>query len=365
MAVTSDAIKFCATSEATLAPQSAAPPDRRRSTVNDLISVIIPVRNGEQFVERTVESVLRQTHNNIEVIVVDDGSTDQTLAIIKNVAARDRRVIFFSGPQAGVAAARNCAISHAQGDFIAPVDADDLWQEDKLALQLEALRRGGTQAGLAYCWSVIIDENDIVSSPTVNKFQFEGPVLNALVERNFLVNASAPLIRRACLEAVGGYDPGLHRAQAQGAEDWKIYLSLAAMCEFVVVPRCLVGYRKTSTNMSADFRVMQKSIELVRKWAQEQWPSVPGRHWKRERYFTNHYLANLALQRGSIGNAAAFHLRSIAAWPFALSFVATTKISIRLMGSLIGLNLRGLRRPSIGFEQFSDWYNDRLPIVSQ
>jgi glycosyltransferase involved in cell wall biosynthesis len=337
-----------------LAPTPETPPDPRRSAANDLISVIIPVRNGEQFVERTLESVLRQTYKEIEVIVVDDGSTDRTAAIVKNAAARDKRVILLSGPQAGVSGARNRAISHARGDFIAPLDADDLWHRDKLALQMDAIRRGGAQVGLAYCWSVAIDANDSIFSGSVSKFLHEGKVLNTLVERNFLGNGSTPLVRRACLEAVGGYDPRFFEARAQGAEDWQFYLSLAAISEFVVVRRCLVGYRQTATNLSADFSRMQRSIDLVREFAHEQWSSVPTEHWKRERYYTNHYLANLALQAGSIGNAAAFHLRSIAAWPPSLMSVPTTKIGIRLLAALIGLDLRRLRQTSTRFEQFSD-----------
>jgi glycosyltransferase involved in cell wall biosynthesis len=336
----------------------------RRSRFGDLISVIIPVRNGEQFIERTLESVLGQTHERIEVVVVDDGSTDGTSAIVERVARHDRRVAFFSGPKAGVAAARNCALSHSKGDFIAPVDADDLWHRDKLALQLEAMRRAGPRHGVAYCWSVVIDEQDNISSRTVTKFLFEGNVLNQLVERNFLVNASAPLIRRECLEAVGGYDPGLNQARAQGAEDWKLYLALAEISEFVVVPLCLVGYRKTRNNMSADFSTMQRSTDLVREWAMERWSWVPADHWRRERHFTNHYLANLALQRGSIGKAWMFHLRSISAWPAAMASLPTLKISVRLAARVFGVDLRSLRHASTTFESFSERFNEALPLVA-
>jgi glycosyltransferase involved in cell wall biosynthesis len=325
------------------------------STGNDLISVIIPVRNGARFVARTLASVLRQTHRELEVVVVDDGSTDETAEIVGNVAAEDRRVVLLCGPQGGVSAARNRAISHARGEFIAPLDSDDLWHPDKLALQLDAIKRGGPRVGLAYCWSVAVDEDDVIAANSVSRFTHQGSVFNALVERNFLGNGSTPLVRRSFLDAVGGYDTRFYEAQAQGAEDWQFYLSLAAICEFVVVRRCLVGYRRSPTNLSSDFGRMQRSIDMVREFAIHHLPSVPARHWQRERFYTYHYLANLALQRGSVGKAAAFHFRSIAAWPSAVMSMPTTKTGIRLLGSLVGIDVRRLRRAETRFERFSDF----------
>jgi glycosyltransferase involved in cell wall biosynthesis len=329
-------------------------PHRSQAKKGDLISVIIPVRNGERFIERTLESVLRQTYTEIEVIVVDDGSTDRTSAIVEKVAARDTRVALFSGPHAGVAAARNTALSHARGAFVAPVDADDLWREDKLALQVEAIRRAGSGVGVVYCWSVAIDEADNVCSRTVHRFQFEGNVLAPLLETNFLGNASSPLIRRVLLEAIGGYgDPGFN-----AAEDWKLYLMLAGICEFALVRHCLVGYRKSPTSVSANFENMRGAINRVRHWARERWPSIPARHWRRERYFSNHQLANLALRHGSIGKAAVFHIRSIAAWPPASTYVSTAKFSLRLAARMVGIGWfpRAGGTPE-SFWQFSERFN--------
>src|ERR1700757_3300400 len=173
-------------------------PERQSRYVEDLISIVIPVRNGERFIGRTLRSVLNQSYQNIEVIIVDDGSTDSSLAIAKKIAANDPRVCYLSGPRAGVAAARNCGIAQARGEFVAPVDADDLWHKDKLLLQLTALRRAGERTGVAYCWSVYIDEMDnTLSGKRRRPPRFEGNVLPALLEQCFLGNASTPLIRHA------------------------------------------------------------------------------------------------------------------------------------------------------------------------
>jgi glycosyltransferase involved in cell wall biosynthesis len=100
-----------------------------------LTSVVIPAYNAELFLERTLRSALRQTHSNLEVIVVDDGSTDKTRAIAAAAATTDDRVRIISVPNGGVAKARNIGIAEANGEFVAFLDADDLWHPTKIALR--------------------------------------------------------------------------------------------------------------------------------------------------------------------------------------------------------------------------------------
>src|ERR1044072_2388442 len=161
---------------------------RQSPYVDDLISVIIPVRNGERFILRTLQSVLDQSYQSIEVIVVDDGSTDSTLEIVEKAAAHDARIRPCRGPQSGVAAARNSGIAQARGEFIARVDADDLWHKDKLLIQWKAIRKAGARTVVAYCWSLNIDEADSIipdwhdwtgTGRRRHGFRFEGNVLPA------------------------------------------------------------------------------------------------------------------------------------------------------------------------------------------
>jgi glycosyltransferase involved in cell wall biosynthesis len=316
---------------------------RHGAYVNDLISVVIPVRNGERFIGRTLQSVLNQSYQHLEVIFVDDGSTDSSLAVAKQVAADDPRVRYHSGPQAGVAAARNCGIAQARGEFVAPVDADDLWHKDKLLFQVNALRKAGPRAGVAYCWSMYIDEEDYtIGRKRRRPPRFEGHVLPALLEQNFLGNASTPLIRHACLDLVGGYDSGLYLDGAQGAEDLKLYLLLAEICDFALVPRYLVGYRKPQNSMSANFETMHRSMDLVRQWAQERWPSLAKKHGNRQRYFAYLYLAYTALESNSFGHAVTFFARAAHAQPAQLVSLSTAKFMIRVLGKVLGV--RGLAR---------------------
>src|SRR5262249_883170 len=125
-----------------------------------LVSIVIPVHNGERFISRTLASALAQTYHPIEVLVTDDGSTDRSAALIEADAVRNSRIRLFRSQRLGVAAARNLAISKARGEFIAPLDADDLWHPQKIARQVEIMRASPATVGLVYCWSVEIDEDD-------------------------------------------------------------------------------------------------------------------------------------------------------------------------------------------------------------
>src|SRR5258705_9340291 len=119
-----------------------------------LVSVILPVRDGESFIGDTLESALGQTYRNLEVVVVDDGSRDRTRAVVEAWAERDSRVRIFVQANAGVAAARNKAIAAARGEFIAPLDADDLWDPTKIERQVQRMNGTGETTGFVYCWQV-------------------------------------------------------------------------------------------------------------------------------------------------------------------------------------------------------------------
>lgn len=234
-----------------------------------LVSVIIPAYNAEVFITRTLQSVLNQTYKNLEVIVIDDGSSDRTSEIVKAIALQDSRLRLLQQPNSGVAAARNLGIQMSQGEFIAPIDADDIWYPQNLERQVRVLATADSSVGLVYSWSVDIDEEDLLQGG-FHVSELEGNVYEALVYRNFIGNASAAMIRRACFEKVGGYDPKLKQQNAQGCEDWDIYLRIAKFYQFRVVREFLVGYRQLIGSMSSDYTAMSKSHLLVMNDVQKQ-----------------------------------------------------------------------------------------------
>jgi glycosyltransferase involved in cell wall biosynthesis len=283
----------------------------------ELVSAIIPVLNGERYIGRTLDSVLQQSYPRLELVVVDDGSTDATQSIITAAASSNERIRFLTNPAKGVAAARNHAMAHARGSLIAPLDADDIWHPEKIARQVELLGDASPRTGVVYCRSIEIDECDRVIKKWPSDALPQGDVVAPLVARNFVGSASAPLIRRSYLEAVGGYDVGLWEARAQGTEDWKLYLQLAEVCDFAAVPDHLVAYRKSENSMSMNIEKMARSCRLIRQWSRHKWPSLPAEVWRRHDYCTNNYIANQAVVHRHFSEAVRYQLRAIAAAPAA------------------------------------------------
>lgn len=227
-----------------------------------LISVIVPAYNAAETIEETLRSIAAQTHSAIEVLVVDDGSTDETAAIVQRFRQGDDRFRIITQANAGVAAARNSGAALARSDLLAFVDADDLWARDKLERQLAALEAAGPEAGLAYSWYAMIDRDSRIfySERFVPR---SGWVLDALLVNNFIGNGSSALVRRAAFDAAGGFEPALRAAGAQGCEDILFYCRVAEHYSFALVPDYLVGYRQYRESMSGNLDVMLRSWLMV------------------------------------------------------------------------------------------------------
>ncbi len=158
-------------------------------TKQALVSVIVPSYNASRYISETLESVLSQTYRNFEVIVVDDGSKDNTPDIVADYARRDSRIRLVNQPNSGCGAARNRGIAEASGEFIAPLDADDVWYPQKLEKQVASLERNGENWGLTYCWSKSINERGEAVKPLCH-WPISGNVFRALIYRNIIGNAS-------------------------------------------------------------------------------------------------------------------------------------------------------------------------------
>lgn len=248
----------------------ASPEFGSTSIQDDLVTVVTPAFNAEGTIDETLRSARSQTYRNIEIIVVDDGSVDQTAAIVARHALVDSRVRLVQQANGGVARARNRGVREARGGLIAPLDADDLWAPTKIEKQLEALRKAGDQVALVYTLFTVIDAEGTIVYHQAER-GIEGRVVPQLCDSNFIGNGSSALMRRSAILEVGGYDTRLRDMRAEGCEDYLLYFRIAERYEFRVVQEHLTGYRESATSMSSD------GIQMIRSF-QEAEREVLSRH---------------------------------------------------------------------------------------
>lgn len=225
-------------------------------TERPLISVIMPCFNAAPYVTQAVESALGQTYGNVELIVVDDGSSDGSDAILARLAdAHAGRLQLLFTSRAGPYPARNVGLKHARGEYIAFLDADDWWLPDKLKAQMRRLAER-PEAGLVYCSAQIYSAaGDLIGCEWA---RLDGLVLEGLLLGNQVTgSASSVLIPRAVFAAVGGFDESLRHF-----EDWEMWLRIAAVYPLAAVPAPWVAItrRLASNSRQAD----QMNIGVLR-----------------------------------------------------------------------------------------------------
>jgi len=264
------------------------------------ISVIIPAYNAERTIIETIQSVQQQTFQDFEIIVINDGSKDKTVELVQSI--QDESVQIFSYENGGLPVARNRGISHATSEFIAFLDADDLWTADKLQLQLTALEQN-PKAGVAYSWTCFMDVDEqgkplsFLPSP---RYSFAGNVYEKLLVSDFIHSGSNTLIRREAIESTGEFDPTL-----KSCEDWDYWLRLAARWHFVVVPKHQILYRRAPGAMSSKVEVMKEASLIAMEKAYQAAP--PELQYLKSYTLTSFhvYCASLYLQhRTDIGGVS-------------------------------------------------------------
>jgi glycosyltransferase involved in cell wall biosynthesis len=181
---------------------------------SELVSVVVPAYNAQATLGRTLASVRAQTYANLEIVVVDDGSTDATHQFAEAEAREDPRIRVLTQANAGVAAARNAGIRASWGALLAPVDADDLWHPEKIAKQVAVIEAGGPAMGFVYTYFRRISPMDNAVTEAAFPLVFSGHVFLRHLLFNFVGNGSSILMRREAFESAGGYEPELQR---QGA----------------------------------------------------------------------------------------------------------------------------------------------------
>jgi glycosyltransferase involved in cell wall biosynthesis len=271
------------------------------------VTVVVPTYNSGHLVGDALASVLAQTVPPEAVIVIDDGSTDDTAARLAQYGARVRAI---RQPNQGVSATRNRGVREARSEFVAFLDADDVWHPRKLEVQLSVLRARpdfGLLGTRTYPWPGEVPE--LLGEPAAVPLV---PVSwELLAVRNVFVTSSV-LVRRAVLERVGEFDTRL-----QGPEDHDLWLRVAEVAPAANLDLPLTGYRDIPGSLSKQARRMEEGmLRIIAKLGERG--AWRGRPWLRRKAYSMvyHQSAYMYGQAGAHGVAVGRSLRSLACYPW-------------------------------------------------
>ena len=222
--------------------------------MKDLISVVIPCYNHERYVSKAIVSVMQQSYENIELIVIDDGSKDSSPSIISELD-QDNKFLFIQQSNSGICKTLNNGIrNHANGQWIAILASDDYWHLDKLSLQMERLKDSNSE----FCYSKALEFSEEKDFKEIRIFPnkiIEGNMLNKVFISQH-IPAGSILFSRKLYDRIGGFDEGLRE------EDWDFVIRSAANTSICGVDQPLLYYRSHETNF---MKVVNRKIIFQQK----------------------------------------------------------------------------------------------------
>lgn len=261
------------------------------------VSILIPAYNAMSYLPETLTTVFRQTYTDYDILIVNDGSTDHLIDWTQQL--NDPRIRLITQENQGLAGARNTGLSLIQSEYVALLDADDLWEPTKLEKQVQILETQ-SQVGLVYTWMVLANDQGKSTGHVIRSDPKDDP-WRQLIEFNIVGCGSTPLIRRSCFETVGSF-----ATDVSGADDWDMWFRIARQFKFAVVKEPLVRYRQSASNMSRNYSLM---LETSRTLIERAFRAAPTEHL----YLRNHsygatytYLGWKALESRSLDQARQF-----------------------------------------------------------
>jgi glycosyltransferase involved in cell wall biosynthesis len=279
------------------------------SSTGPLVSVIIPTFNKAQFIEEAVESVLGQTYRNLEIIVVDDGSTDHTRDVLRKYK---NGITYLCQNNRGPSSARNYGVRTARADHLAFLDADDVWFPEKLEAQMELMLRHPT-VGWVGCGAYATDSEGTIEKQYIPaRYQTRQEFVKDLQSRKLSFNPSIVLVKRECMDRVGGFNDALHYG-----EDWDLWLRIAKHYEVAFIRKALVKVRKYGGERPyQQLELMKSNIHRIID------DNLNDEGWRtRGPLYSALYLdlARLCLEKNRRGMAALYALRSLLFYPLRLA----------------------------------------------
>lgn len=292
------------------------------------VDIILPAYNAAPFVAAAIESVIAQTETDWRILLVDDGSTDNTRDIVEPYAQQlGSRLTYIFQQNRGLPAARNTAIRNGSSPILALLDADDLWLPHRLADSLASFE-GRPQVGLSYgLITRFSDTGDVIDTFPGNGDRGENDVARWIYTRKIELPCPSVSFRRECIEKVGFFDETM-----RATEDRDMWLRIAQHYKVAFVPRVIALYRKSPNSMSGDLsRMLRSQLQFIEKhygergcgWLARQ--TAIGRAYKQQ--------AESFLERGNTHSALRNALRAAALAPFDTDNLRTAaSIALRTAG---------------------------------
>jgi glycosyltransferase involved in cell wall biosynthesis len=303
------------------------------------VSVVIPSYNTSGYVVAALRSALQQTYSALEVIVVDDGSTDDSVEQILTVC--DDRLTCVTQPHLGLAAARNTGIRFARGKYVAFLDSDDLWSPLKVAHHLAAMEKDAT-VGVTFSYSAYIGENGEATGEYLIS-RCGHPGVQQLMRRNHIGNGSSAIVRRECFDIAGVFDEEL-----SGCADWEFWVRVAAVSglSFQLIPRVLTGYRIRTGSLSvpagAYEHFLSDGLEAIQRFGRSVPAQSRGDASRAQLYrvtshkalLTGDFSASRRFLCEAVRHSPFSILRDIRAWALIAFHLAAVLLPKRMQGRL-------------------------------
>lgn len=289
-----------------------------------LVSIILPVYNGQLFLADAINSVLSQTYNNIELLIVDDGSTDNSINIAKSFEEKDSRIRYFQQKNGGVAAARNTALRCIRGLFVGFIDQDDLWLTDKLETQMMYFNNNPEAVFLHGNIDYIDDDANTIDK---NLYPWETNASGKCFGRLF--NANAIAIQTVCFKSNCIDKIGLLREDVPGVDDYDYWLRFSRFFRIDYVDKTLALYRFHGANESHKWHLQDikrtKVLEGILQKFPEVYDELGQLNINHKLYGLYHEIALEFIRKNDYVHAR----------PYLLKAMQTSSISLDLLAKLL------------------------------
>lgn len=249
-----------------------------KTNLDPLLSIIIPAYNVEDYIKDAIISALDQSMKEIEVIVINDGSTDNTKEIIQSIIneRNDPRLRVIDQCNRGLSGARNTGVINARGEYIGFLDGDDIWHRDK-AIQHCQLLNNNENIGLTFSLSEYLTEDGCQTGNLLSCTKTR-PSLHDMIKRNHIGNGSSPVVRMNCFKVAGNFDEDL-----RSCEDYEMWCRILCLTEYeaILIPRGLTYYRIRNTSLSFDVNNFLINAYMAVNKMRSLMPNIPSHIFSR------------------------------------------------------------------------------------